>query len=275
MIRVPIIGNPEFNASLISLLPMKGVLAGLNTGFSGTNLVVIQSGGCVSSDETEILKLPSVISKNLDLAWAAGSGSGGLDTGVVGNNSYHVFLIKNLTTNVVDALFSLSPTTPTMPSGYTKKRRIASIIRSGGAILEYFQFGDDFWWASPSAHAIVGVLANASFAITVPSGIEVIAKGIVSAGRSSGSDGDKAIAITTPGFNNFNAVGAPDINTFRGHCGGQHAASSFSADLKGTASYFEVMTDSSAQIEVDVTGTSAADGVVQIVGWRDFRGREI
>jgi hypothetical protein len=53
-------------------------------------------------------------------------------------------MIKNLTTGVVDALFSLSPSAPTLPSVYTVFRRVASVFRTSAAILAYYQLGDYF-----------------------------------------------------------------------------------------------------------------------------------
>lgn len=73
------------------------------------------------------------LTKQIDAAWAAGTGNGGLDTGTVANDTtYHLFAIHNPTTGISDALFSAS-LSPTMPSGYTKKRRIASLITDGSA----------------------------------------------------------------------------------------------------------------------------------------------
>jgi len=61
------------------------------------------------------------------------TGAGGLDTGsLAANESYHWFLINDSTAvNSPDVLASLSPTAPTMPSGYDKKRYIHSSITDG------------------------------------------------------------------------------------------------------------------------------------------------
>jgi len=81
--------------------------------------------------------LSSAITKRLDAAWAVGSGNGGLDTGTIANTTYHVWLIQRSDTGVVDALFSTSLTSPTMPTNYDRKRRIGIIVRSAGAILPF------------------------------------------------------------------------------------------------------------------------------------------
>ena len=54
------------------------------------------------------------------------SGAGGIDTGVVAQGTgYYVWVIYNTTTASAAGLFSLSSTSPTMPSGYTFKARVA------------------------------------------------------------------------------------------------------------------------------------------------------
>jgi hypothetical protein len=57
-----------------------------------------------------------------------GTAAGALDTGAIANSTwYHVWLIERVDTGVVDVLFSLSATAPTMPANYTRKRRIGSM----------------------------------------------------------------------------------------------------------------------------------------------------
>lgn len=55
-------------------------------------------------------------------AWSAGNNNGGLDTGTIATDEwYYIFAIYNSSTQTADILFSLSPTAPTMPSGYDYK----------------------------------------------------------------------------------------------------------------------------------------------------------
>jgi hypothetical protein len=70
----------------------------------------------------------SAITKQIDAAWAEGTNAGGLDTGTVAADTfYYLFAIYNPTTQTSDALFSASKTSPTLPSGYTKKQYVASL----------------------------------------------------------------------------------------------------------------------------------------------------
>jgi hypothetical protein len=64
----------------------------------------------------------------------AGSGAGGLDTSTIGANTwYHKFIIYNPTGAVTAALCSLSPTSPTMPAGYTHWKRTGAFRSDGTA----------------------------------------------------------------------------------------------------------------------------------------------
>jgi hypothetical protein len=76
----------------------------------------------------------SALTKQIDAVWAAGDNVGGLDTGTVAiDTTYHLFAIYNPTTETSDFLFSASVSSPTLPSGYTKKKRIAALITDGSA----------------------------------------------------------------------------------------------------------------------------------------------
>jgi hypothetical protein len=95
----------------------------------------------------------------------SGSGANGLDTGSIGTNQYHYFAIYNPTTGTVASLASLSATAPTMPSGYTYKRRIGWFNYSGG-ITAFVQRNAQFSWA-PTRQLVSGlqaVSANISLA---------------------------------------------------------------------------------------------------------------
>ena len=73
------------------------------------------------------------LTKRLDAAWSAGTGNGGLDTGTVAEGTYYLFAINNPSTGASDALFSLSATSPTLPTDYTKKRKIAALETDGSS----------------------------------------------------------------------------------------------------------------------------------------------
>jgi hypothetical protein len=91
----------------------------------------------------------SAITKQIDAAWAGGTNAGGLDTGTVAADTfYYLFAIYNPTTQTSDALFSASKTSPTLPSGYTKKKYVGCVLTDGSAnIFAFRQVGNRFYYA--------------------------------------------------------------------------------------------------------------------------------
>lgn len=156
----------------------RGYIAGLalsNNGTDATNDIDIAVGVARDNTNAQDIVLASALTKRLDAAWAVGTNQGGLDTGSIANGTYHVWLIKRSDTGVVDALFSTSASSPTMPTNYDYKRRIGSILRESAAIVGFVQDGDDFYRKS----AILDVNANnpgtsaVTRTLSVPTGIRV------------------------------------------------------------------------------------------------------
>lgn len=112
-------------------------------------------------------------------AWAVGTGNGGIDTGAIANNTqYAVWLIQRIDTSVVDVLFSLSATAPTMPTNYTRKRRIGFMFTDGSAQWKKFtQDGNEFLLDVPVTDvALVNLAGSAAVTLTlgsVPTGVKV------------------------------------------------------------------------------------------------------
>lgn len=106
-----------------------------------TYQVDISAGSCRSDDNTFNMVNPGTIVVSL-----AASGANGLDTGSEASNTwYYVWLIYNPTTLTYAGLFSTSSVSPTMPSGYTLKRRIFSVRNNASSnFLNWTQIlGDD------------------------------------------------------------------------------------------------------------------------------------
>lgn len=243
-----------------------GLLYGLtlaNNAGDATNDIDIAAGVAIDSTNSKFLKLTSGITKRLDAAWAVGTNQGGLDTGVIANTTYHVWLIMRSDTGVVDVLFSASASAPTMPTNYDYKRRIGSIIRAAAAIRLFVQDGDRFMWNTTTPPADVSrttTLAKALTAVTVPSGIRV--RGLFSI----------AVSVTT-GVNQTETVNLYDgANT-------NIAMTAFffrSATSDTTVSAFlEQYTNTSAQVYAEVTGNPSTlnSTSVSTLGWIDTRGR--
>lgn len=115
-----------------------GHLYKLNIKYTATNQITIDAGNCRDIDNTNniVLSTPQVV--NID-----NSGANGLDTGTKAANSwYSVWIIKDPSVPSVAGLLSLSSTTPTLPSGYTVKRRIGWIkTDSSSNVVLFVQSG--------------------------------------------------------------------------------------------------------------------------------------
>lgn len=150
---------------------------------SGT-AITVAAGAATSDDATlsarVLMSSLSGIQGNTAGTWVVGTNQNKLDVGAIAVSTwYHVFLIERPDTGVVDILFSLSPTAPTLPTAYTKQRRIGSFKTDGAsAILNFVQTGKYFVWLvavldvntnNPGIAAVSATLAS------VPTGIPVTA----------------------------------------------------------------------------------------------------
>jgi hypothetical protein len=237
---------------------LPGTLWGCNTsnnGGSPTTSIDI-APGVVAADTVPYsqMSLTGTLTKNVAVAWAVGSGNGGLDSGSVGNGTYHLFLIRRPDTGVVDAVSSLSPTSPSLPSGYTQQRRIASFARASGANIAYSQNGDEFLLKTPVVDVGTVTINNTTneYTLSVPTGINAVAMSGLVAFNNDTAFGDMAIW-------------SPD-QTFTGATlwiGVQNSTHDASLAL--------VRTNTSAQAFI---GTNK-NFIVTLVtfGWRDSRGR--
>jgi len=164
---------------LVSAL-MPGYLFGLrlSNGTDADHDIDIAVGRVVDSTYTHMMILHTGITKQLDAAWAVGTDVGGLDTGSVAvDETYHMFLIRKDSDGTIDALFSLSATAPTMPAGYTAKRRIGAVITDGSSdIIAFTQYGDRFRLKTMilDFNSTIGTTA-ATITTTAPTGIQITA----------------------------------------------------------------------------------------------------
>lgn len=241
----------------------RGHLYGLtlsNNSGDATNDIDIAVGECASDSGSPILMtLGTAITKRLDAAWAVGSGNGGLDTGSIANTTYHVWLIQRSDTGVVDALFSTSATSPTMPTNYDRKRRIGSILRVSGAILGFSQNGDDFLIKVPTINYTSGVLSTTAIsqAMNVPVGIVVDAKLNGYMQHASNSTAATLISSLDQTDN------AADATNFSVIAQVVNIASAFTQNVRTNTSGQVRIRGSTANITISIT----------TYGWVDTRGR--
>lgn len=136
------------------LVAPKGHIYGLNlsnNGTDGDHDIDIAVGEASSDDSSPILmKLTSALTKQADATWAAGDAAGGnLDgTTLSASGTVHWWLISDASGTTVDVACSdhdTSGLSPTLPSGYTKKRRIGSVVLDASSNIRGFSQNDDFF----------------------------------------------------------------------------------------------------------------------------------
>lgn len=237
---------------------IEGLTISNNSG-DATNDIDTAAGSALSDDKATIITLASAITKRLDANFTAGNAQGGLDTGSKANSTtYHVFAIKNPTTSAVDVLFSTS-LSPSMPSGFTKKRRIGSIRTNGsGAILAFAQRGDQFLYTTPTidVNATQGTTATL-YTLPSPAGLKV--EVILSLSAQNGNN--NFITVTDP---DFNITGVPAVAT------APHATFGDGLSTTAPAGTERVFTNTSSQVRINAAAASTAlKG--SLLGWIDER----
>jgi hypothetical protein len=245
----------------------RGYLVGLKVSNNATdtaNDIDIAMGECRSDDDSEDMVLGTALTKRIDAAWVAGTNQGGLDTGTLADGNYHLFLIKNPTTGVVDALFSLSLASPTMPSGYTVKRRLLSIRRNltdYSGLWKFKQLGDYFQSISPVAGneaSGIGGAPNMTYPrpiLSVPMGFKVL---VHISMRGINTAGTNTITVKDP---DSTGPGSPlwciGINN-------------------NSTAEFQVWCDTAAQMNfLTGGGTSGQNWYVTLLGYWDPRGKDV
>lgn len=89
------------------------------------------------------------------------------------NTAYYLFAVKNLTTNATTVIISSSKTSPTLPSGFTKKAYIGSLMTNGSGQIrsgKWFDGNKRFEYASRSFdHTIITPIATRTpYALMAP-----------------------------------------------------------------------------------------------------------
>lgn len=244
---------------------IRSYLAGCTLSTAGSS-ATMSIAACSAADSTNAAMLTLAAFSKTTSAWTLGSAGGAMDTGVVANSTwYHWFVIQRTDTGVVDVLFSLSATAPTMPTNYTLFRRIGSGKTNGSAQwVSFIQDGDLFQWLTPVLD--IDASSSGTSAVTrtlasIPTSVNVRAFLNVAIFGGAGSQGlvylsDLAAADLAPASN-----AAPLV--------------SLGAGIVAVATYGQqvVRTNTSAQIR---SREGATDSVLRIatLGWTDRRGKD-
>ncbi len=170
--------------NLVGFAVARGHIAGLALSRASSSTLGIAAGQAADDGASVYMNLSSAFTKAVDTAWAEGTGNGSLDTGSLASGTwYHVWLIHNPTSGAVDILTSASVSSPAMPSGFSRKRRIGSFFTDGSSgVTDFVQDGDWFWWKAPpldvdsSSRSFTTTGATATLhTLSVPAGVSVLA----------------------------------------------------------------------------------------------------
>ena len=118
----------------------------ISNGIDTDHDIDITAGQATTDDNSKYLTLPSTFTKQIDASFSKGTDQGGLDTGTVANDTFYYFwLIEQDSTGDTDILISASPTSPTMPSGWTAKAFTGDAVLTDGSanILPFRLKGND------------------------------------------------------------------------------------------------------------------------------------
>lgn len=265
-------GNATKRSTVNGLMAVIGasmsgmILSGLtmsNNATDATNDIDIAAGGCVSDDGTTFMRLSSSITKRLDAAWAVGTGQGGLDTGSIADTTYHVWVIHRTDTEVTDVLFSTSASSPTMPTSYTKKKRIGSIVRASAAILGFTQYGNEFILktpvldvnsTNPGTSAVTNTLAS------IPTGVQMQA--IMNVMVTNGTNNFVLYLSSLDSTDQTPSATVAPLGQWHDSAGTETTA----------AGQIRIWTNTSSQIRSRLSASGVADNFkIATVGWLDNR----
>jgi hypothetical protein len=245
---------------------LRSYLAGLqlsNDSTSPNTVLDISAGVCVDSTNAYFIKL-GAFTKSTAGAWASGSGSNGMGTGltVAADTWYHIFAI--LKGGAYDIYFDTSVTAANAPAGTVAFRRIGSIATDGNAhIVLFSQNGDEFLWSTPySNYDGTPSSSPISFVVSVPTGVEVCAR--FRAFITSTSEATGVIF--------YSPDQAP--MTFFTPAGNSSLVTNIQSGAMQVSGDFTVRTNTSQQITLASFETAYPNLALATYGWIDRRGRD-
>lgn len=127
--------SDSIQPSQINSYLTKKIIQDLVIECNSSTQVVIKSGSTAGADDgSVVMEAPS--DRTLDITT---SGKNGLDTGAEAADTwYYVWMIWNPSTAEVAGLLSASATSPTLPSGFTKKRLVGAVRNDGSSDFKQF-----------------------------------------------------------------------------------------------------------------------------------------
>ncbi|MQB09981.1 hypothetical protein DXT96_08965 [Agrobacterium sp. ICMP 6402] len=252
-------------AGLQALLDImgKGYLKGLtlsNNVADATNDIDFAAGVCASESAVAGIMQHAAGTAQLDVAY--GAGNGGRFDAAISDGTWHCFVISD--GNTISRGFSKSPdptTQPNYPAGFTRYRRVFSIVRVAGTIKAFDQNGDDVLWKA-SVNDVTdtspGTVAKTR-TLTVPVGFPV----------------DVRIRVLAVGVNvNFRSVISSLAQNDEAVSNNANAGGLMSGIPNGqVANALTVRTNSGGQIRSRGESASGCELYITTEGYTDGRGK--
>ena len=234
-----------------------------NSGGDADHDFVVGIGACRDDANSQNIDITSPFTKRLDAVFAEGTNQGCLDGGTINaNQSYNIFAMEK-DDGTPDILGSTS-LTPTLPSGFTKKRRIGSILtNSNSNIHPFIQFADHFFLQTPAQDlSTVPSTSGQLVTLTAPTGVNVIAQ--ISVLWIGNVAGERFMRLTDPNAADVAAAAAnSNLAATSGTEGGQ---SWYDGSMFGY-----VRTNTSRQIRARSSVANALTFSLNTFGWIDPR----
>lgn len=230
-----------------------------------TPLTVLDVGSGITRDATNVtdITLSTVLSKDLNISWAAGNNGGGRFTGVSLTNGtwYHVFVIKNAA-GQSDVGFDTSTTAANRPLGYTYYRRVGSInyVSAGSGIRPFLQVSNRFEFTTP-----VQDLTGAG----QPAGVEVLRTLTIPTGLRCLAHIDAQASVTGSGTAYSKVYSANKTQSVLGEDGTMYS----SVNITRGAGEFNALSNLSSQVKTNAQVLSGSPTITLSLftnGWTDL-----
>lgn len=197
----------------VALLPKKVWGFGKTIGFTTLATVTIQPGVAFTSTTGTPIVLTSAITKTAAV-WAAGNNAGGADVASFVTAWYYFYVIRNPTTGAVDVLFSLSDTSPTLPSGFTEFAKIGvwkAVANAPWEFADLVQIDQMMLFTSLYANAFTFAVPGTGVGNTITSLDTPNGRSLVHFSAGINNTGSGAVRFYSDGTIN---VGGANINDY-------------------------------------------------------------
>lgn len=235
-----------------------GLITSLDVGDPAHD-IVIGSGVARDLSDTFNLALTGPFVKRIDAPWAAGSGGGGMDTGTVSASTwYNLHVIRNASTGACDAIFSLSTTAPTMPSGYIAPRRIASVyVNASTAIEPFAQVANEFLFGTPFDAFNAATPASGLLSVQTPPNLRC--RAILSLLLTGGSAAGNRVAVGSAEQTGLSSESTPALTV-----------TNTVFDYDGTVARVITSEQVAPSVRLSITAPGVGTLNVGVLGWEDF-----